>query len=988
MRHALFLFLIASPIALAQEAVDFDRDIAALFVQRCFDCHSGATPKGKLDLTKRESAMTGGEDGIVIVPGKLDESPMWDLVERGKMPPKKRLPENERQLIKRWIASGAKWGTNPIDAFAHSTDRRAGRDWWALQPVVKPKIPATAKADWKKNEIDVFILAALEAKGLTPNDGGPRRLLIRRVYFDLIGLPPSPAEVEIFERDQSPDAYEKVVDHLLASPQYGVRWARHWLDVARFGESNGFEHDEFRPNAWRYRDWVVDALNSDMPYDEFARLQIAGDVLHPNDPAAITASGFLVAGAYDSVGQTQQSQAMRKVVRQDQLEDIAGTLSQTFLGLTVQCARCHDHKFDPIRQKEYYRLTAALAGVTAGERELPGDDAAIVSAKKGLNDTTAELTKLEKPVREQILAGRKGKPVAKIEAMARFDFRTGLKAVDGHLTARLMGRAELSKEGLVLNGRDAYAIAGPLPHELRTKTLEAWVKLDSLNQRAGAAISLQTPDGNVFDAIVFGEREPAKWMAGSDFYKRYQSLNGPDEKEAADQFVQIVITYAEDGTITAYRNGRPYGQAYKSALQEFKKGAEVIFGLRHSPVAPGKMLSGIIQRAAIYDRALSTEEVAATFGAGSDYVSPNEIVAKLSDEQRERRQKLIDEMEKDRAVIAAPKARTFAVVERPIEPVHLLTRGNTAQPAEEVTAGGVSSVCGVSPNFGVKQDASDQDRRIALANWVTNPNNPLFTRVIVNRLWHYHFGVGLVETPNDFGFNGGRPSNQALLDYLASELVERKFSLKSMQRLIVTSAAYRQSSRANEKGMAIDAGDRLLWRKMPLRMEAEEVRDAVLSLSGQLKLTLGGPGFMEYSVKAAPGTTTNLYTPVDPIGEQFNRRTLYRAWARGGRSGLLDALDCPDPSATAPARAVTNTPLQALAMLNNAAILRSSDAFAKRLEREAQGTESRIELAYRLAYGRRPTEEEIALARKVVEAHGLNVLTRAIFNSNEFLFVE
>ena len=315
--------------------------------------------------------MEGGEQGVVIVPGKPDASLLWQFVNEGKMPPKKPLRAAEKTCCGRGSQQGRSRGSDPIDPFRATTDKLAGYDWWALQPVVRPKLPAAKNIRWSRNAIDAFVLHKLEGRGLHPAAPADRRTLIRRLSFDLLGLPPTPEEVAAFENDPSPEAYERLVDRYLHSPQYGVRWARHWLDVVRFGESNGFEFDEPRPNAWPYRDWVVNALNRDMPYDKFVRLQLAGDVLRPDDADAVKATGFLVAGAYDTVGQTQQSKAMKCVVRQDELEDIVGTVGQTFLGCTIHCARCHDHKFDPIRQVEYYRLTAALGGVRHGVRTLP-----------------------------------------------------------------------------------------------------------------------------------------------------------------------------------------------------------------------------------------------------------------------------------------------------------------------------------------------------------------------------------------------------------------------------------------------------------------------------------------------------------------------------------------------------------------------------------------------------------------------------------------
>jgi hypothetical protein len=685
---------------------DFDKRIAPLLSERCLKCHSGKKPKGGLDLSRRRPAMAGGDQGEAIVAGKPEESRLWEYVHGDKMPPKKPLASAEKTLLRAWIAAGAPWGADPIDPFRTTTTWRAGYDWWALQPIVRPMPPAVKEVRWGRNPLDTFVLGKLEAGNLHPSTVADRRTLLRRLSFDLLGLPPTPEEITDFEKDTAPNAYEKRVDRYLQSPQYGVRWARHWLDVVRFGESNGFEFDEPRPNAWPYRDWVVNALNRDMPYDEFVRLQLAGDVLRPDDAEAVAATGFLVAGAYDTVGQTQQSAAMKRVVRQDELEDIIGTVGQTFLGLTIHCARCHDHKFDPIRQVEYYRLTSALGGVRHGER----------------------------------------------------------------------------------------------------------------------------------------------------------------------------------------------------------------------PVSDRKL---------------------------------------------------------------------YAVAPRQPEPTHLLVRGNSSQPGEVVSSAGIGAIGGLRADFGLASDAPEAERRRKLAAWIAHPKNPLFARVIVNRLWHYHFGIGLVDTPNDFGFNGGRPSHPELLDWLAAELAANGWRLKHLHRLIVTSATYLQASSWNASAAQVDAGDRLLWRKSLRRLEAETVRDATLQVAGLLSLRMGGPGFRDTQLVRAPGTAAVIYLPVESGGEEFHRRTLYRVWSRGGRNRLLDAFDCPDPSTTAPSRAVTTTPLQALAMLNNAFVLRMSRHFAERLQREAGADVDRqVRRAYLLAYGRPPKDEEAKLAQRVVSKHGLAVLARAIFNSNEFLYVD
>jgi hypothetical protein len=691
----------------------FDGEVAPVLIQRCFECHSGGDPKGGLDLSSSVTARRGGESGLAVVPGLPQESILWARVADDEMPPENPLSDKEKEILRGWIGSGAAWGTDPIDPFRITTRNRAGYDWWALQPVGDTPVPRVQNAQWAKNGIDHFILAKLEQEGLSPSPMADRRTLIRRLSFDLLGLPPTESQVTAFVSDGARNAYERVVDRFLASPHYGIRWARHWLDVARFGESQGFERDKLREDSWPYRDWVVSALNNDMPYDEFVRLQIAGDVLHPELGSSIVATGFLVAGPYDEVGQSQQSAAMKAIVRQDELEDIVSVVSQTFLGLTVNCARCHDHKFDPIRQREYYQMTAALDGVRPGSRDV-------------------------------MLAG---------------------------------------------------------------KTTEA-----------------------------------AK-------------------------------------PVSAY--------AVKSGTADIG---------------------------------------------------------------------------------------------------YVLLRGNPATRGEQVAANGIRSLVGLDADFGVPVDAADADRRGKLAKWITDPANPLFARVIANRLWHYHFGVGIVETPNDFGFNGGRPSHPELVNYLARVLIQSNWSLKSLHRLIVTSSTYRQASRYVMEAGQVDADNRLLWRKSPRRLDAETLRDTILSVAAELNQQMDGPGFQDFETFTH---NTQFYVMKDPIGAAFNRRSLYRTWIRSGRNRLLDVFDCPDPSTKTPQRAVTVTPLQALALMNNSFVLRMSEQFKNRLEVVAGDSISgQVRRAYQLAYHRDPAEAEISEAAAFVAAHGLAGFCRVLFNTNEFLYVD
>jgi uncharacterized protein DUF1549/uncharacterized protein DUF1553/cytochrome c len=787
----------------AVPAPTLDVRIAALLARNCLECHNASTQQGGLDLTRARTALSGGKRGAAVVPGNPTASWLWKRVAANQMPPNRPLSAGDKALLKSWIAGGAKWGADPIDPFRFTSDRRAGYDWWSLQPVTPPRLPQVRRKDWPINPIDAFVLAKLEAKGLQPSPPADRVSLIRRLYFDVIGLPPAPEEVDSFVNDRAPDAYERLVDRLLASPHYGERWARHWLDVVRFGESQGFERNKLRPNAWKYRDWVVEALNTDMPYDEFVRLQLAGDVLRPDDPLAVVASGFLVMGPYDLTAYTDGTAMMRAAAREEELEGLVGTTTQTFLGLTANCARCHDHKFDPISQKEYYQIAAALGGTYHGTE------------------------------RESLPAS--GRPQAEQE-------------------------------------RAAFA-----------------AKIAALKEQ-------------------------------------FAALEGTAGKQPATAAT---------------------GPAAQPAGERERLGAEI-----------------------------SRLESRARLLAGGP------------------------------AHVSVPK-----------EPgvFHVLARGDFREKRDAVAPAGIAALAGPVPDWSLKPDAPERERRKALAAWITDPKNPLTARVMVNRLWTQHFSAGLVSTPSDFGFNGGRPSHPELLDWLAVEFVNggmgerengskgtqfsrspipplshsqaKPWSLKNLHRLILTSATYRQASRAVPAAMKKDAENRLLWRQSPRRLDAEALRDAVLAVSGELDRTLGGPGFRDWTVKSQGNN--EIYTVIDAAGPEFNRRTLYRSVIRSGTSPFLDVLDCPDPSVAAPRRTATTTPLQALSLLNNGFMERSAGKWAERLKREIpDDPQGQISRAYRLAFGRAVTAEEISFGERFAAEHGLAQFCLVLLNTNEFIHID
>ena len=874
-------------------------------------------------------------------------------------------------------------------------EEKAGNDWWSLQPIKKIIPPNVGRTEWAKNKIDHFILDKLVEQNLKPSSTANPRAQIRRLYYDLIGLPPNPKQISNFESNPSDEAYREIVEELLSSKHYGERWGRHWLDIARFGESDGFERNNPRNNLWPFRDWVIKALNNDMPYDEFVKMQIAGDIIKPGKEGT-AAVAFLAAGLHNTV--VGGSEFMKKTARQDELEEITGAVGQTFFGLTVNCARCHDHKYDPILQKEYYQLTSALKGVFHGENDVQDSESIekIDRLKKEINSLQERVEAIESLARSKAIKKRETEPKASQNEgplpISRWEFDQNFNDSIGTMNGIISGKAKLENGALVLNGQDSFVTTAPLEKDIHEKTLEAWVQISDLNQKGSGVIGIQTTDGQIFDSIVYGEKSPQTWMAGSDTLKRSQGNDGPKETEAHSKPIHLAITYSKDGTITRYREGQVYGDIYKTEPQPFEKGkSQILFGMRHGtkPEMRG-LLSGRILRAQFYDRALNPAEIAASAGTESNFISNDEMLAMMPENEKQIRDEINGKIgsikENIKNLESQKKTKIYSVRAKSNPGVtYVLNRGHALQPTDQVSPGSVSAVKG-PPQFGLEADAPDSLRRKRLADWITHEENPLFTRVIANRLWHYHFGSGLVKTPNDLGFSGGLPSHPELLDWLATKLAENKYSLKYLHRLMVNSAAYRQSSKPNPLSLKKDSDNRFLWRRSPTRLDAESLRDSMLKVSGKLNIKMGGPGFRDVTFKSLNGTT--YYTPFDKEDSELNRRTVYRFSPRGQRSAILDAFDCPDPSTTAPKRSVTTTPIQALALFNNAFVLRMSDGLSQRLLGELDSLEDQVKRAYEITYGRKPDQEELKLGINLSKTHGLDALSRVLFNSNEFVVIE
>jgi len=972
---ALLMLGLARATADPAGPVDFKRDIEPVLQEHCVKCHGAEKQKGGLRLDAKVFALRGGDDGQVIVPGKADESKLIHLVterDKGKFMPSKgeRLHADQIVLLKTWIDQGAIWPDDGKVAEVRS-------DLWSLQPVKKPA----------GSGIDDFIAARLQKEGLTFAPEADRSTLIRRLSFDLTGLPPTPEEVRAFLADASPQAYENLVDRLLASPHYGERWGRHWLDVARFTESQGFEYDRPRDNAWHYRDYVIKSFNDDKPYDRFMKEQVAGDTMAPLTSEGMIGPSLLVCGPWDEAGNAQANPTQKMITREDELEDLLGVVGQSFLGLTVNCARCHAHKFDPIPHEDYYRMKSVFEGVKHGERMIEGtvESKDRQDRKQALEKQLAVLTEqiaqidaegarlavAKQPQRSTVVG-----PVAMLRW--KFDDAQLLKAV-----GKLQGSAIIERGRLQLRKDGDFFVSEPLSRDIREKTLEAWLTLATLNQAGGAAISLESANGSIFDAIVFAEKQPKKWMLGSNNFSRTRELEVADETAAPNELIHVVAVYRADNSLTLYRNGAMIGKTYQVAeLPTFAAGdAHVLLGKRHTGASNGQ-LTGEIQQAALYDRALSDAEVLAAFQSGGSTVSQQALLAALGEDQRTARQAALQKLQGMREELNGLKpialGKSYVGTRIQPEPTKRLVRGNVNQPAEVVSPGALSAITALKSDFGLPADAPEAQRRLMFSEWLASPKNPLPARVMANRIWHLHFGQGLVSTPNDFGVNGMPPSHPELLDWLAATFIENGWSVKALHRLIVNSRSYRQSGAFNRKAAAVDADNQLLWRFAPRRLEAEAVRDAMLSASGEINLQRGGPSFQG-----------NTYVENNKEGAPFNRRSVYRMNINSGKDPLLDAFDCPDPAVKTPRRGVTITPLQALELMNNAFVQRQAKLLAERvLKSSGNDVTAAIQLAYQLVLSRPPSAEEAELAQAAAKERDFTSVCWALLNSTEFLYVK
>lgn len=925
-----FLFLLIATSA-AAAPVDFVRDVRPIFQKHCYECHGEKKQKSGLRLDIKSEAFKGGDNHSPdILPGKAKDSPLIHFLitddEDELMPPKGRLSAPEIQMLTAWIQEGAVWPEG-VD-LAKLEDRR---DHWSFKPLQSSAPGAKGK------EIDAFIDAKLTEKGLHRSPPADPVSWLRRVTFDLTGLPPTPEEMAALEESQkihgATKAYAAAVDRLLQSPRYGERWAQHWLDVVRYADTHGFEVNTERPNAWPYRDYVIRAFNDDTPYDRFIKEQIVGDLTQQD-----AATGFLVTASVLLPGQIGKDEPSMRLARQDSIDEIVVNIGQTFLGLSIGCARCHDHKFDPITAKDYYSMQAFVAGVQYGDRNLQTPEA--IAAREEMKQITVQIAELDKQLARFVPMAKSGVKRTMVDARENRDRFMPVKAKRVRFTIRETNSLEPCIDELEVFtpageniARDAKVTASGEKvtadrHELRFVNdgnygnSRSWMS----SEKGKGWLMLDLKEEQVIDRVVWGRDREGKFK----------------DRLAISYVIEIADASGAWQVVADSDDRQRYDERDRT------QPAFSIQGLRKDEVAEAKRL--MAQKAPLADK-----------------------IQKISAEQI-----------------------VFAGTFRAPDDIHLLNRGDPEQPKEPV----VPAVLSALGDLKLTRETPEQDRRKALAEWIASPQNPLTARVMVNRIWQGHFGTGLVETPSDFGRMGVKPTHPELLDWLAAEFIRSGWSVKHMHRLIVLSETYRQrshgtfESRASGKPalpnsstpdpLEIDSESRFLWRFPSRRLEAETIRDSMLAVSGQLNTKMYGRGYNLFDKRGG----LSGFNPIESFTGDGLRRMIYAHKVRREPEAIFGAFDCPDAGQSTAIRRASTTPIQALNLFNSRFTLDAAAAFAARVKKEAgDDPAQQIARAYQLALNRRPSEEEVQETVPAIRDHGLDTLCRALFNSNEFLFV-
>jgi len=968
----------------------FESRIEPLLKTKCLPCHSHGAQQmeGGLTLDSKSGWASGGDSGPAIVPGKPNESLLIKAVRFDdpdlQMPPEDKLTDEEISLLVDWVRRGA------FDPRKVAAAQETETDWWSLKKPVAPEVPADG------HPLDAFINRQLATNGLQPVGRADRVTLIRRLYLDLHGLLPTPEEVQTFVADDSPKAYERLVDRFLDSPRYGERWARHWLDVVHFADSHGCEHDVKRDNAWRYRDYVIDRLNADVPWGNFIREQMAPDVFYPEQPQLMAGLGFIAAGPLEL------SRASTAPVTFDYLDrdDMVSQTMAAFVSTTANCARCHAHKFDPISQEDYYSLQAVFAGIGKGDIEFDAS-ADVLRRRKELNGLLAAAATRNPEV---LLQKKYSKVVAEwVGAREQQPVKWKTLNPDVFLSS---GGATLTRQN------DGSILASGTVPDQEHYTVTSSVDLQSLT-----ALRLEVlPDESL------PMKGPGRAANGNLHLTEVMLQWFPTDSESpmplkvartSADYDQPGWTSAQaiDGDLTSGwaihpQVGQPHHIVFElEAPIDVSAGGKLAVTLKqlHPPkhVIGRFRLSGTSARVEAA-RALPADATAGLNKAAGERTQAESaaVAAVALKDYAERELTSLPPREVVYGVSSSwSHARKLTAPQAP-KTVHLLRRGAFDKPVKEVGPGSLTAIDWLPARFELSDPKQESLRRAALADWLAHRDNPLTWRSIVNRVWHYHFGHGLCDTPNDFGRMGSQPTHPELLDWLAVWFRDdAKGSLKQLHRLILTSDSWQRSSsistatqensRPGTSSHSEDADNRFLWRMNRQRISPEVFRDSVLQMADRLDLTMGGPGIEQFTkVSGRQATPVLDYSAFDWESPGARRRSIYRVVWRGIPDPFMEAMDFPDLGLLLSKRGFSVSALQSLTMFNNDFVLHGSGWIAQRLEKKQPEVEAQVKRAVELAWLRSPTSEESARFADYVRQHGLAAFCRVLLNSNEFLFVD
>jgi len=866
-------------------------------------------------------------------------------------------------------------------------------DFWSLKPIVKHTPPALGLADrgWARNPIDHFIAAKLAEKNLTHSGQAKRQTLIRRVYFDLLGLPPTPAEITVFLQNRDPLAYEKLVEELLASPRYGERWARHWLDVVHYGDTHGYDKDKLRPNAWPYRDYVIRVFNSDKPYGRFVREQVAGDALYPDTRDGIEATGFISAGPWDFIGHAEvpETKLDGRIARNIDRDDMVKNTMNTFISATVQCARCHDHKFDAVNMTDYYRMQAVFAALDRADREYhpnPEISKQLVSHKAKIDRYQAELKDIEDNIKakggpdladlDKQLRDLRKRIKTKTRAEYGYHSQTSAKQDVTKWVQVDLGQAQAIEQITIIGTSDSFNNIGdgfgfPMRYKIEASN-------DAEISRGVTVVADNTKGDEPNPGIAPQHFKP------DDLEARYIRITATKLAKRSNDFILAVgelrvldpngNNLAEGKTVTALDSIEAPVRWRKSNLVD-----GLYSGLASDPAITGRLETLSEVREKLIQSIIAGEITAKRNAAQAGLAKAEEALKKLPKAARV----YVGTVHKGSGAFRGTgndggKPRTIRV----------LHRGDMSQPRQEVHPGTLRMTKHDVGTFKLSAPHKEGDRRIALAHWLTKKDHPLTWRSIVNRVWQYHFGTGIVTTPNDFGRMGAKPTHPKLLDWLAADFRDSGQSIKQLHRLILNSATYRQPSESVVTHETIDSQNRYLWRMNRRQLEAEALRDTVLQVAGKMNNQMYGSGFRDFVLEHPEHSPHYEYHKHDPEDVKVHRRSVYRFLVRSQQQPFMSTLNCADPSQQVARRDNAITALQSLALLNNKLMVAMAWHFASDLKQTHTDQSVAVSEAFFRVTGRQPSLEEKSDLVAYAAKHGLANACRLIFNLNEFSFVD